>query len=141
MMGSMSAKHGGPLAGHRSHQSGRDLDIRLPLLANVQQSAPVVPSRVDWEALWHLIESFATTGQVVVVFLDYDMQEHLYKAAAAMGVPEVDRKRVLQWPRGNKAHLGLVRHSHGHTAHIHVRMACGPYETECISESDYDDAD
>jgi len=141
MMGSMSSKHGGPLTGHRSHQSGRDLDIRLPLLANVPQWSPVVPSRVDWEALWHLIESFAATGQVVIVFLDYDMQEHLYKAAAAMDVTEVDRKRVLQWPRGHKAHLGLVRHSPGHTAHIHVRMACGPHETECIAESDYEEGD
>ncbi|HET6582725.1 MAG TPA: penicillin-insensitive murein endopeptidase, partial [Nannocystaceae bacterium] len=141
MMGSMSAKHGGPLAGHRSHQTGRDLDIRLPLLASVPEWSPVVPSRVDWEALWHLIESFSATGQVVVVFLDYDMQEHLYKAATAMDVTEVDRKRVLQWPRGNKAHLGLVRHSPGHAAHIHVRFACGPYETECIAESDYDEDD
>jgi len=138
MIGSMSAKHGGPLSGHVSHQTGRDLDIRLPLLASVPEWSPVVPSRVDWQALWHLLEAFAATGQVVVVFLDYDMQEHLYKAATAMGVAEVDRKRVLQWPRGNKAHLGFVRHSPGHLAHIHVRMACGPYETECVSESDFD---
>ncbi len=138
MMGSMSAKHGGPLTGHRSHQSGRDLDIRLPLLADVLEYAAVTPKRVDWNALWHLIESFDATGQVVVIFFDYDMQERLYKAAVALGVDEERRKQVLQWPRGNKANLGLVRHSPGHAGHIHVRINCGPNEPECVSEDDFD---
>jgi LysM repeat protein len=138
MMGSMSAKHGGPLTGHRSHQSGRDLDIRLPLKADVLEYAAVTPTRVDWTALWHLIESFDATGQVVVIFFDYDLQERLYKAAVALGVDEERRKEVLQWPRGNKAHLGLVRHSPGHGGHIHVRMNCGPNEPECVSEDDFD---
>lgn len=142
MMGSMSGKHGGTLTGHRSHQSGRDLDIRLPLRADVLEYAAVTPKRVDWTALWHLVESFDATGEVVVIFLDYDMQELLYKAAVALGVDEARRKEVLQWPRGNKANLGLVRHSHGHAGHIHVRMTCGPNEPECVSEDDFDiDAD
>lgn len=138
MMGSMSAKHGGPLTGHRSHQSGRDLDIRLPLKEDVLEYAAVTPTRVDWAALWHLIESFDATGQVVVIFFDYEMQERLYKAAVALGVDEERRKEVLQWPRGNKANLGFVRHSPGHAGHIHVRINCGPNEPECVSEDDFD---
>lgn len=142
MMGSMSGKHGGHLTPHVSHQTGRDLDIRLPLLEDVQEFAPVTPSRVDWVALWHLVESFDVTGQVVIIFLDYEMQERLYRAAAALEVDEQRRKEVLQWPRGNKANLGLVRHSPGHEGHIHVRMTCGPNEPECVSEADFDvDAD
>lgn len=142
MVGSMSGKHGGPLTPHKSHQSGRDLDIRLPLLADVAPYAPIVPSRVDWRALWKLLEAFDSTGQVVIVFLDYAMQEHLYKAAAAMGVDEERRKQMIQWPRGNKANLGLVRHSPGHEGHIHIRFTCGPNEPECVSEADFDvDAD
>ncbi len=142
MVGSMSGKHGGPFAPHKSHQSGRDLDIRLPLRAEVPPHAPIVPSRVDWVALWRLLEAFDSTGQVVIVFLDYAMQEHLYKAAASIGVDEKTRKQMLQWPRGNKAHLGLVRHSPGHQGHIHIRFTCGPNEPECVSEADFDlDAD
>ncbi|MBK6917658.1 MAG: penicillin-insensitive murein endopeptidase [Deltaproteobacteria bacterium] len=142
MMGSMSGKHGGPLTPHRSHQTGRDLDIRLPLLETVPEHWSINPKRVDWVALWHLIESFDVTGQVVIIFLDYDMQEYVYRAAAGIGVDEERRKQVLQWPRGNKANLGLVRHSPGHEAHIHVRMTCGPNEPECVSEADFDiDAD
>ena len=41
-----------------------------------------------------------------------------------------------------EANLGLVRHSPGHVAHIHIRMTCGPSEPECVSEADFDiDAD
>jgi murein endopeptidase len=142
MMGSMSAKHGGLLSGHKSHQSGRDLDIRLPLLETLQQHIPVTAKRVDWVALWHLIEAFDATGQVVIIFLDYEMQELLHGAAVEQGVTEARLDQVLQYPHGNKANLGLVRHSPGHLAHIHVRMTCGPSEPECVSEADFDiDAD
>lgn len=138
MMGSMSAKHGGPIAGHKSHQSGRDLDIRLPLLEKLPQTVAVKPGRVDWLALWHLIEAFDATGAVVIIFLDYEMQELLFKAAAKAGISEERRGELLQYPHGNKANLGLVRHSPGHVAHIHIRMTCGPSEPECVSESDFD---
>jgi len=142
MMGSMSAKHGGPLSGHRSHQTGRDLDIRLPLREALQQHIPVTAKRVDWVALWHLIDAFDTTGQVVVIFLDYAMQEHLHAAAKSIGASEQRLDDLIQFPHGNKANLGLVRHSSGHEAHIHVRVSCGPSEPECVSEADFDgDAD
>lgn len=139
MIGSMSGKHGGPLSGHKSHQSGRDLDIRLPLKERYQQHIPVTPGRVDWVALWHLVDAFDAAGTVVVIFLDYEMQERLYKAAQGIGVPEARLSQMLQYPHGNKANLGKIRHSPGHLAHIHVRMACGSHEPECVSESDFDD--
>lgn len=133
IFGSMSAKHGGPLQGHRSHQSGRDLDIRLPLLAKYPEWFPVEPKRVDWLATWQLVSAMAETDEVVAVFLDYAMQKRLYKAATRSGATEEERKQFIQYPRGPKAHLGLVRHSPGHLAHVHVRVRCGPYEVECSS--------
>ncbi len=132
-LGSMSFRHGGPLPGHVSHQSGRDIDIRLPLKADVPQSFAVKPARVDWAALWRLLELFADSGQVQIVFLDYAQQEALYKAATAMGISDERRREILQWPRGSKAFLGLVRHSPGHDKHIHVRFFCGSHETECVA--------
>lgn len=132
-LGSMSFRHGGALPGHLSHQSGRDVDIRLPLKADVPRSFAVKPSRVDWAALWRMLEIFADSGQVQIVFLDYEQQQALYKAATAMGISDERRREILQWPRGSKAFRGLVRHSPGHDKHIHVRFACGPHETECVA--------
>ncbi len=132
--GSMSWRHGGPLTGHVSHQSGRDLDIQLPLLEKYPAWFPVEPKRVDWDTTWQLVTAMVDTADVVVVFLDYDLQKPLFKAAARLGATEDERKRYLQWPRGAKAQ-GLVRHSRGHTSHIHVRFACGPYEVECADKT------
>jgi LysM repeat protein len=136
VFGSMSGKHGGPLAGHRSHQSGRDLDIALPLAESVPDFYPITPERVDWRALWHLVVALAETEQVVVIFFDYALQEHLHAAAVKLGVDEPTRERILQYPRGSKASGGLVRHWDGHQAHIHVRFTCGAWETECVSSAD-----
>jgi LysM repeat protein len=132
LLGSMSRRHGGPIEGHVSHQTGRDVDVRLPLLADVPTWFPLKPWRVDWAALWHLLRALDATGHVQIVFLDYSMQKNLYKVATDLGVEEDERRRMLQWPRGEKAHLGVVRHSPGHEQHIHVRFDCGAYETECV---------
>jgi murein endopeptidase len=133
LLGSMSFRHGGPLPGHVSHQTGRDIDIRLPLLTSVPPNFAVKPNRIDWAALWYLLEAFADSGSVQIIFLDYELQEALYKAATAMGVSEERRREILQWPRGPKAFRGVVRHSPGHDNHIHVRFSCGPFETECVA--------
>jgi len=132
VLGSMSVRHGGPLEGHVSHQSGRDLDVRLPLDASVPPWFPVQPHRVDYKALWFLFKSLADTGEITIIFLDYEIQKQLYKTAAKLGVPEEERRAMIQWPRGQAAHRGLVRHARGHDRHFHVRFRCGPYETECV---------
>ncbi|MCX4242903.1 penicillin-insensitive murein endopeptidase [Paraliomyxa miuraensis] len=133
LLGSMSRRHGGPLSGHRSHQTGRDLDIRLPLSADNPPWFPIKPWRVDYEALWRLLEALADTGEIEIVFLDYELQKPLYKAATSLGADEDTRRRMIQWPRGRAAHSGLVRHESGHGEHIHVRFRCGPLETECVA--------
>ena len=134
VLGSMSAKHGGPLEGHKSHQTGRDLDIRLPLSASVPNWYPVQPHRIDYKALWFFLTALSDTGEVTIIFLDYEVQELLFKAAAKLGVPEAERRAMLQWPRGQAAHRGLVRHASGHARHLHVRFRCGPQETECVEK-------
>lgn len=134
VFGSMSARHGGPLTGHLSHQTGRDLDIRLPLRRNVPDWYPVEPKHVDWVALWHLVTALAETGEVMIMFFDYDLQKHIHEAAVSVGATEEELARILQWPRGSRAHVGLLRPSPGHEAHIHVRFTCGPHEPECVAQ-------
>lgn len=128
----MSRPRGGPLGEHKSHRSGRDIDIRLPLRTTVPRSLYPKPWRVDWLATWELLRGFADTGEVVYVFLDYKLQRRAYKAAKAAGVSQEELNRVLQWPRGSRSSLAVVRHSPGHVAHFHVRFTCGPIEVECI---------
>jgi murein endopeptidase len=133
LLGSMSLLHGGPLPGHRSHQTGRDLDIRLPLSADTPPWFPIKPWRVDYAALWKLVEALADTGEIEAIFLDYELQKGLHKAATGLGADEDALHRLIQWPRGRAEGKGLVRHAGGHLGQLHVRFRCGRHETECVS--------
>ncbi|PRQ08405.1 penicillin-insensitive murein endopeptidase [Enhygromyxa salina] len=131
MLGSMSFRRGGKIGPHISHQSGRDIDIRLPIRAGVRASQPVKPESVDWAAAWELIAAFARSGAVKVIFLDYAAQRELLGEARRLGVSETRLAELFQFPGGRHANRGLVRHSPGHEGHIHVRYACGPFEPVC----------
>ncbi len=130
-LGTMSRERGGEVGGHKSHQSGRDIDIRLPVREGVPIGLRPKARTIDWEATWHLINAFIDTGEVAVIFFDYGRQRHLHRAATQMGVSDDELDRVIQYPIGKLASRGVVRHAHGHDAHIHVRFRCGAFETEC----------
>jgi murein endopeptidase len=130
-VGTMSRQRGGEVGGHNSHQTGRDLDIRLPLREEVPQGLAPTARRVDWATAWALVEAFAESEAVEVIFLDYRAQRRLHEAARAAGADEQTLAATLQYPRGSKASSGLIRHAPGHEGHLHVRFACGPAEPEC----------
>lgn len=132
LLGAMSHRHGGPLPGHRSHQTGREIDIRLPLTAEHPAWFPIKPWRVDYEVLWALVMALSDTGGVSVIYLDYELQKSLHQAALKLEVEEAVRRRIIQWPQGRSADSGLVRHEDGHERRIQVRFRCGPKETECV---------
>lgn len=131
VLGSMSFRHGGKIGHHISHQSGRDIDIRLPTRPHVSANEPVTSKSVDWDAAWALVLAFAHSGAVEVIFLDYGAQRRLYRRARASGASQRLLDEVFQYPRGRAASSGIVRHSDGHEGHIHVRYACGPFEPAC----------
>lgn len=131
VLATMSRQRGRRIAGHLSHQSGRDLDIRLLLRGDLADDLDPIPRRIDWLAVWELVRTFEATGAVSRIFLDYGAQKRLYKAARDAGADRRELRRLLQFPRGSRARRGLVRHSPGHDRHLHVRFACAPYEVEC----------
>lgn len=130
-LGAMSRVNGTQLGHHKSHQSGRDLDVTLPLREGVPTSLKPTRRRTDWLAAYHLLEAFVATDTTTVIFLDYAAQKRVYRAAKAAGVSKRELSRLLQYPRGRSANLGIVRDEPGHERHFHVRFECGPYEPEC----------
>jgi murein endopeptidase len=135
MLGSMSRQRGGPLGGHKSHQTGRDLDVGLPRKPGVSPWKTLTRHRIDWQAAWALVRALAD-ADVAVIYLDYGRQRWLRDAAREAGATDEEIRRVLQYPRGSAARRGIVRHADGHTGHLHVRFRCGPCETECVDRSD-----
>lgn len=131
IVGSMSRQYGRKFPPHKSHQSGRDVDIRLPILPMVPDWREPSVDEVDWLATWSLVEALIDTGRVQTIFLEAPLQRNLYEAARMMGRSHEYLRPLITYPRDAPKGLTIVRHSKGHDAHIHVRFKCGPDEPKC----------
>jgi len=118
-IGSMSKYGGGHFPPHKSHQSGRDVDIRLPRLDG--SGAHPNHAQTDWHAAWALISAFIDTGEVQVIFLSRRLHGMLRAAAKDMGATPSELARIGT----------IISHSKGHNAHLHIRIRCGSDETDC----------
>lgn len=131
IIGSISRRRGGRFPPHVSHQSGRDIDIRLPLLPGVVDRIEPHPDEVDWSAAWELTKAFVDTGEVIAIYLEVPLQRRLFQAAMWEGMTPEELRPYIQWP-SKVGHAGaVVRHEKGHDGHIHVRLKCGPDEPRC----------
>ena len=128
-IGDLSAKQGGKLGGHVSHQSGLDVDVGLYFKHQPKgypDSFAPASDDLDLEATWALLAALGRTADldtgVHIIFFDYEAQGRLYKWAKAHGTPAEDLDFLLQYPRGKDATEGLVRHWPHHGDHFHVRF-------------------
>lgn len=139
VIGDISRKYGGSFGSHRSHQSGRDVDIWLPITGGLYRTDPECsmcgnawcranPDEVDWRITWTLIRTLEGTGAVERIFLARSLHPRLRAAALALGEPSDAVDRAIQPRPGAPA---LVMHSPGHTRHIHVRFSCDPSAPAC----------
>ena len=138
-IGDLSDRDGGPLHGHGSHQSGRDVDVgfyfRRPPAGYPQEFAEAREDQLDAAATWALLEAFVRThgepGGAEKVFLDYQVQGWLHAAARADGWSPRKLEAVFQYPDGRWARHGIVRHEPNHLDHMHVRFECPPKDESC----------
>ncbi len=132
VIGGISRARGGRFRPHKSHQSGRDMDIRMPLTAAAEGKRHVTANDIDWKATWQLMHAFIQNGEVEYIFLDYSLQKRIYKAAREAGVPKEQLTQWVQWPvRKPKHHT--IRHVEGHKVHFHVRVRCADHEKNCVT--------
>lgn len=126
VIGALSAENGGFLKPHKSHQSGRDVDIAY------LRTTPVQPRRfeltdssnLDVERTWTFLEALLSTGEVGLVFMDYEIQAILYEALLDNGWTEKGLLPLFQYPAGAGVPRGVIRHAVGHADHFHVRFRC-----------------
>ncbi|HSD90353.1 MAG TPA: penicillin-insensitive murein endopeptidase [Kofleriaceae bacterium] len=134
-IGDMSAEHGGRITEHASHQSGRDVDIGLVYYkkpAGYPDSFIVATEQnLDCEATYALVEEFAKTGRVQMMFLDFRVQGLLYAWAKENDVDEDHLAKLFQFSHGRGSSEGLVRHEPNHQDHIHVRFTCPSGDNTC----------
>lgn len=138
-LGDLSARRGGPLSGHSSHQSGRDVDVGFFFRTNpagypqafVSAKNGTLHDAANWALLERLIARVGKPGGVELVFLDYKIQKRLYQAARKAGVSRQKLKTIFQYPDGAFAQGRIVQHVSHHDDHFHIRFACPPNDKSC----------
>jgi murein endopeptidase len=136
-IGDLSAKHGGDIDSHHSHESGRDVDIGF-YFKKKPEGYP--ESFVDYDgadldlaATWALLYAFTRTSDqangVEKIFLDTKVQKKLYEWAKSHGVPEDYLDKVFQC--ANSDGSGIVRYEPNHQNHMHVRFKCPASDGGC----------
>jgi murein endopeptidase len=138
-IGDLSAKTGGKISGHRSHQSGRDVDIGLYFKKKPngypEEFVVGTARNLDFAATWTLVSTFAGMSEadngVERIFLDYGVQKLLYKWAEDHGVSDEKLRRMFQYPNGKGSGSGVIRHVAGHADHLHVRFKCPENDDDC----------
>ena len=139
IVGDLSLESGGAYGDHASHQTGRDVDIWLPVLGGCYRATPgcghcrtpwcrPLASEIDWAATWDLITALRATGAVQNIFLDRSLHPELRAAAKAAGLSAPEVAATI---RSEPGAVAPVSHSAKHTQHIHVRFRCGPNEPGC----------
>ncbi|HVE87196.1 MAG TPA: penicillin-insensitive murein endopeptidase, partial [Myxococcales bacterium] len=112
----ISAREGGWLRPHKSHQNGRDVD-----LAFYYPSAEPVRARerekyIDKLKTWALLKALVTRTDVQMVLLDKRVQKVLYDAALKSGEDKGWLDSLFNGPDP------LVKHARRHRDHLHVRF-------------------
>lgn len=148
-VGELSAEGGGNLAGHASHESGRDVDLGFYMLDGREKPyhgfafasfdgrgrgrAPNQGLRFDVARNWELVARLVTDGEARVqyIFVSESLRALLLQYAEQQAVAKVVRDRVARV---------MVRppDRHPHDNHFHVRVYCGPHERpKCQDEAPY----
>jgi murein endopeptidase len=130
----LSREDGGYLAGHRSHQSGRDADIGYYHDACGDECAyiAITGDDLDVERQWWLFRYWINNDLIEYVFVDYDLQRTLYAYVDEVrGATDDQLREWFQYPRGRDTAVGLIRHEPNHADHLHVRFACAGDDDRC----------
>lgn len=119
-IGDISAKYGGPLRPHHSHQSGRDVDLGLYYRqAGTRWYTRATRDTLDVQRTWTLIRSLVTDTPIELILLDHSLQQAVEAYAVSI---ERDPEWVHSLFKGDGTKPALIRHSPGHSTHLHLRF-------------------
>lgn len=129
----LSLQSGGPMCGHKSHQSGRDVDLAYYRRTCDRECAarPVSASELDAGRQWRLLRHWLERGQAEFIFVDYALQRPLYAQAKSAGATPRQLAQWFQYPRGPAFPTGVIRHVANHANHVHIRFRCAPRDRAC----------
>lgn len=136
LIGDLAQPRGGPtLTGHRSHQTGLDVDIWYRLAPEATANKLTIDQRETWIA--HSV--LADKSDAISAVHWSPINERILESAA--NLPEVERIFVnpsikRQLCEGNKGQnwLRKIRPWRGHDDHFHVRLKCPANNLDCQAQ-------
>jgi murein endopeptidase len=135
LVSNLSARHGGPLEPHKTHQSGRDVDLGyVQKGSGASDWQHVTRKNLDAARTWSLLRLIVSSADVEVIYMDRSLQRVLLDHALRHGT--VRKNRLAYWlevAKGERQGGPLIKHVPGHADHFHVRLACPSDEPRCES--------
>ncbi len=125
LVGDISYERGGRMRSHRSHQSGRDVDLGYYPKGSGQSTGSFFFSasekNMDVPRTWKLVESLIEDNKTQYVFIDKSIQKILYKYAKNdLGLSENQLAPLFSVTA--KSRSAKIQHVRGHKNHLHVRF-------------------
>lgn len=119
-IGDISAKKGGPLSPHRSHQSGRDVDVGYYYGSkDVPWYTIAHEGNLDLARTWTFVRALLIETDVEMILADHSVLELLERHAVGVGEDETWVHGVFHDGGRSRA---ILRHAQGHRTHLHVRF-------------------
>lgn len=134
MLGSLSAEHGGLLPPHKSHRTGRDVDVYFFRNPGARWNEAATREDLDLPRTWALLRCFATETDVEMILIDRKVQLWIEEYAASLG-EDPEWIRDLFHDDG-PAKTALIRHVPGHVAHMHVRFVSAKARRAAVAAYD-----
>lgn len=120
-VGHLSREGGGYLSPHKSHQSGRDVDLGFFYKGGENWYRVGTPQNLDLPRNWTLVRALITDTDVEMIFVASYIQRMLESYAISQGEDPAWLEAVF---RGTSGRPPLLRHAPGHANHFHVRFYC-----------------
>jgi penicillin-insensitive murein endopeptidase len=119
-IGDLSKPEGGFVKRHKSHQSGRDVDVGYYYTDYSEWYRRATAKNLDCPRTWLLVRTLLADSPVEYIFMDISVQKLLREEALKQGEDPVWLSRVFDGNPGlNDA---IIRHKRGHATHLHVRF-------------------
>jgi murein endopeptidase len=136
-VGELARRTGGRVPPHRSHRTGRDIDIGYIFrgIDDGEHRWQYMNARnFDAEKNWALIDSLLKTGQVQTIYISKSLQKLLHKEAQKH-LDEEQLAALFEYPRTPNSPHAVIQHWRGHSNHMHVRFRCEPGNRRCKARS------
>ena len=132
-IGDLSSRKGGPLKSHKSHQSGRDVDVgfmrKKPLSKGYFKNTS--PRQMNMYAQWVVLKCYLDSPKTQMVFIERSLVRALKKYVKRIYKKRKKKlKKYLSFFPGGKNKR--IYPDKVHKSHMHVRIHCPKGDRRCL---------